>query len=509
MLRGSQPARSAMQTTASDAVLEQVMRTGDAGARIELGNRLLSRHRYGTEEHQRGLELLLAAAEKGPLAAQAAWFLGAYYLQVAVQPGAAEHAAAWMQQAADAGMPGAVDRLADMYLSGRGVERSAARAFELQRQLADQGYSRAAWEAGYLMDRGGADSAVDGNHAAADFFARACALGDPAGYYSLGLRFAAGDGVPADPSFGRALLLRAVDAGFAGAAEAADALASAGTATGAPEWYRRLKENMDAAPLETLAPGRASPAQRRLATDALEAHFAGVAHPALGLDGNGRLQVRHARSGRSGAPGEWQWLSESPRVAVSEGFASREECDHLVNKMARSLRRAGEYRRGGRANDDAEVLHFSGTGHPVGPMGADSVVRVMEQRIAGMAGWSLRALEPASVIRYVPGEEYRSHVDYFSAGQIERDRSEGRDFGGQRVATFLVCLRAPRAGGATFYEKAGVEVTGRPGQGVLHYNVTADGAPDPTSLHSGRPVEEGEKWLWRSTLREHPLDLAR
>lgn len=500
-----------MQTPVPDQVLEQAARMGDDAARLELGNRLLSGHRYGTSEHERGLELLLAAAS-GPLGVQAQWFLGAYHLQLAVRPGAATEAARWMSRAAAAGVPAAMDRLADMYLAGRGVERSAARALGLQRELADQGHSRAAWEAGYLLDYADMEpgSGAAGGECACTFFARASALADPAGYYSLGLRFVAGAGVSADAAFGRALLSRAAEGGYPGAAEAADDLVPGPPSPQAMEWQRRLKANMDSAPLEALGPGQAGAGQRRTAVRALEAHFSRLGHPALQLDAGGRLRVLpggHRPPAHS--PGAWQWLSHAPRVATSTAFASREECDHLVHKMGGALRKAGEYRRAGRDNDDAEVLYFSGSGQAVNAMAADSVVRVMERRIAGMTGWSPRALEPCSVIRYLPGEEYRPHVDFFSAEQIERDRREGRDFGGQRVATFLVCLRPPEAGGETVYEKAGLRVAGRHGLGVLHYNVTPDGQPDPLSLHTGTPVQRGEKWLWRSTLREHPLDVPR
>src|SRR5690606_10789992 len=61
-----QSGRRQMQTPVPDQVLEQAARMGDDAARLELGNRLLSGHRYGTSEHERGLELLLAAAS-GPL----------------------------------------------------------------------------------------------------------------------------------------------------------------------------------------------------------------------------------------------------------------------------------------------------------------------------------------------------------------------------------------------------------------------------------------------------------
>lgn len=487
------------------AQLEQAARAGDDSARIELGNRLLSSHAYGTEEHERGLEWLRQAID-GPVGVQAQWFLGAYFNQVVVRPGAREQALYWLGRAAEGGMPAAIDRLADLHLAGLGVPRSPERALALQQQLADIGYSRAGWEVGYLHAQELAQESAP--HVAATAFARACALGYPPAYYSLGLRFALGVGVPRDPSFARALLGRAADGRFAGARAAAEELAPAFEAPDADRWHSVLKANMDAAPLEQLAPGGLPAGARRQAVLQLEAHWAGVGHPSLSMDAQGRLScVAGGHGSLRAAPGDWQWLSQQPRVASSENFATREERDHLVHKMGETLRRAADYRRRQRSNDDAEVLYFSGSGQAVGAMATDSVIRLMEQRIAEMTHWDRDALEPCSVIRYEPGEEYKPHVDYFNAEQMEQEHRAGSDFGGQRIATFLVYLRAPEAGGETVYEHPGIEVAGRPGMAVLHYNVTPDGQPDDSSLHTGRKVVRGEKWLWRSTLRERPLHL--
>ncbi|MGY1424563.1 2OG-Fe(II) oxygenase [Lysobacter sp. A289] len=484
--------------------MEQAARDGDDGARIELGNRLLSEHPYGAAEHERGLGLLKQAAQ-GPRGQQAQWFLGAYFTQVPVRPDAQVHAAHWLGQAASAGFAPAIDRLADLHLQGAGVERSPRRALELQRRLADHGFQRAAWEAGYLMSQGVGDATET---TATVAFARACALGYPPAYYSLGLRFVLGVGVARDGAFGRALLHRAADGGFPDAREAADELAPAAEfGAEASQWQARLKANLDSAPLERLVPGRSPVGQdSNPVVQVLEAHFAGVGHPALRIDDHGRLDcVAGGETALQTQLPRWEWLAERPKVGISRAFASREECAHLIHKMAQSLKQASEYRRSSSANDDAEVLYFSGRGQSVGAMQADSVVRWLEHRIATMTDWQLDALEPCSVIRYQPGEEYRPHVDYFSPGQIEINRAEGRDFGGQRIATFLLYLRVPEQGGETFYEHAGITVKGAPGMGVLHYNVTPDGSADEQSLHTGKPVRQGEKWLWRSTLRERCL----
>jgi prolyl 4-hydroxylase len=127
---------------------------------------------------------------------------------------------------------------------------------------------------------------------------------------------------------------------------------------------------------------------------------------------------------------------------------------------------------------------------------------MIEQRIAAQTNWNLQALEPSSVIRYQPGHEYRSHVDYFTAEQIEHNKQQLEDFSGQRVVTFLICMVAPEQGGETLYDHAGVRISYHPRMAAMHYNSDLDGKPDPLSLHTGTPVTAGEKWLLRTTLRE-------
>ena len=483
--------------------LEQAAQSGNPMARIELGNHLLGEHPPGSPESRRGLELLRAAAE-GPGGAAAQWLLGGYFLQTPAEPDAHAEAARWLERAAAAGVPPAIDRLANLNLRGLGMPRDPARALELLARLADAGFQRAAWDMGYLLGQGEPDSDEPG---AASAFARACALGYPPAYYSLGLRFALGAGVERDPAFARALLLRAHDGRFPDALAAADGLVSEEECgEESARWHGLLKENHVAArPMreqlthsgitidDSLKPG-----VRRL-----EAHFAALGHPGLVIDPAGRLGVKGGGNGTlKAAPGPWEWLSGRPRVGVSRHFATREECAHLMYKVSDSLARAEEYITD-TVNGEVETVFFSGRGRPLGALTSDTVVRVLEQRIATMSECAVDTLEPCSIICYEPGEEYRPHVDYFNDEQLERNRSEIKDAGGQRVATFLLCLHAPEAGGETVYPETGLSVAYEPAMALLHYNVTADGRPDLLSVHTGRPVERGQKWLFRTTLREH------
>ncbi|MBX3725885.1 MAG: 2OG-Fe(II) oxygenase [Xanthomonadales bacterium] len=481
-----------------------------AGQRIDQARRALAGSRIGEPAHEQALDALRALAV-GPDGLEAQWLLGAYFLSAEARPGAQAEAWTWLEPAARAGLVPAMDRLAAQHLRGlvRPVDRVAA--IDLYHRIAERGFYRAAWELGYLLDQNGACPpslpGVPGNAATA--FARACALGNPQAYLSLGLRFAQGAGVMRDPEFGQALLLRAADARIPGARGAAERMTGTDTAA-VQDWHARLKANLDQAQpsLQHLQPeaGPGAPAPHPL-LPRLEAHLAGIGHPALRLDGEGRLQVAGGGDRAHLAEREpaWQWLSQSPRVAVAHDFATVEECAHLINKVAGQLAAARSYTGSGSANDEAELSFFTGEGTPIRALHADAVVHTLEQRLQRLTGWRADAMEPCSIIRYLPGQAYRAHVDFFSARQIEDNARLRQDFGGQRLATFLLYLRVPDAGGETDYVQAGLKLRGESGMAVLHHNTTPEGIADPASLHAGAAIERGEKWLWRCTLRERPL----
>lgn len=483
--------------------LESAARAGDTVARIELGNRLLADNRFDSPEFERGLALLTAAAEESN-DPQACWYLGALYLSVSALPDAYREAASWLARAAERGVPAAVDRLADLHLQGLGVPYEPEQAIALQRGLANQGFQSAAWYLGYLL---GQELEDGGTTKAATAFARACALGHPEGYYSLGLRYALGAGVDPDPAFARALLIRASDGGCQDARGAADELAPREeNGREARAWYDRLRPNLQAAqPLlqQLAASGDAASATVHPLVLELERHFVKVDHPTLALGPDDRLQVRPGGDADLRArPVAWDWRARQPRVGVSQAFATREECAHLIHMIKPHISDPRNYTRGHAYGD---LNYFSGEGCPIGPMIADAVIRLLERRIADMTEHEVTALEPCSIVHYRRSQEYRPHTDFFTAEQLRINREQYADRGGQRLATFLLCLQPPESGGETRYPVPDLTIRGETGLGILHYNVTPDGEPDEQSTHVGLPVEEGEKWLWRSALRQHAL----
>lgn len=118
----------------------------------------------------------------------------------------------------------------------------------------------------------------------------------------------------------------------------------------------------------------------------------------------------------------------------------------------------------------------------------------------GMTFAKLGFAEDLQVVRYFPGQQFKPHLDAFDPSTFE-GRKELAGFGGrQRDATLLIYLNKPEAGGATRFERLGLEVAPEPGAALYWKNVDPrSGKIDHRTLHAGLPVESGVKFavnLW-------------
>ena len=456
------------------------------------GEALVARHSHDSAEFSRGLDLLRRSAEAGFLEAEVT--LGNVHAQVHLLPDADGQAVAHYRRAATQGHPMAQDRLADLYMIGRGVPQDDAEALRWIRRTAEQAYPLAQCNLAYMLAEGIGTGADD--RAATDWYLRAAAQGEPRAYFNLGLRYRHGFGAAADGPQAWAWMALAARAAYPGAdleLQALEKELDGARLTEARTLAQRIADNFAALrqKLERSPEAQASAAAYRRT---VEEHFAGLDIAAFSLDGS----RRPAGDGRSRhIPGERHAIAAAPRIFTVDDFLSRTECAHFLWLASPNLK-------GAETTKDrlsGEQTAFNGTAAILrGPL-CDPVVRNIERRIA--AGFELPAnhVEPLSVLRYQGGHSYAPHVDYFGADRFAYNDRIG-DKAGQRVASFLVYLRAPAAGGETHYLEIDRKVAGHERMALCHFNCDEQGTPDPSTLHTGTPVISGEKWLARTTLRE-------
>jgi prolyl 4-hydroxylase len=191
-------------------------------------------------------------------------------------------------------------------------------------------------------------------------------------------------------------------------------------------------------------------------------------------------------------------LCDAPRIRVIENFATPAECDWVMARAHGKLgpamvldQETGREKAHPDRTNKAIELHAPAM---------DVVIQVIRARIAAATNLPLPVFEPAQIMHYSVGEEFRPHYDFLTddaegwAAQLERY--------GQRIATFLLYLNSDFEGGDTDFPAIGLSYRGGKGDALFFANVDPAGAPDRKTLHAGRPPSRGQKWILSQWIRD-------
>lgn len=188
-------------------------------------------------------------------------------------------------------------------------------------------------------------------------------------------------------------------------------------------------------------------------------------------------------------------LSVDPPVRLVRRLLSGDECRYIMTRAEPALRPSAIVDpRTGRPMPDP-LRTSSGTNF--GPTDEDLVVHALNRRIAAATGTQVESGEPLHILRYLPGEQYRPHLDALPG------------VGNQRHWTALIYLNKGYGGGETRFDMLGIAAKGQIGDALVFRDVTADGRGDPRTRHAGLPVTDGVKWLatrWIRQRRYSPWD---
>lgn len=118
---------------------------------------------------------------------------------------------------------------------------------------------------------------------------------------------------------------------------------------------------------------------------------------------------------------------------------------------------------------------------------------MLARRIDDLLGLDRAHAETMQGQRYLPGEQYRHHCDFFRTERAHWQRERLR--GGQRTWTAMVYLNAVESGGSTDFPRLDLSIAPEPGLVVVWNNMDRRGRPNPALLHAGMPVQAGEKFV--------------
>jgi hypothetical protein len=312
------------------------------------------------------------------------------------------------------------------------------------------------------------------NAEGAQALGQAAAAGHVPSMSLLGGQLLTGQGAAFDAPAGARLILRAAERGD-GFACATAAVLFARACSGQSDWPRALDY------LQRAAEAGFQPARDQLRL--LSGFRAGIDWKKL------RRAVDIAAWRKVAQP---LTLSEDPLIQAAPGLLSAELCDALIARGKALLRPARIYNelKGGntmgqmRRHSSAPIFRYTDM---------DLVTEAVSNRVCALAGMPAANAEALQVLNYKVGEYFAPHVDFLDPG-FEGHAATLKN-NGQRVVTVLVYLNDDLEGGETEFLRLGLKHRGKKGDALMFRNVTADGQPDPRTLHAGTPPTRGEKWV--------------
>ena len=193
-------------------------------------------------------------------------------------------------------------------------------------------------------------------------------------------------------------------------------------------------------------------------------------------------------------PGAYKVPTDKAEIFAIGNFLTGEECARLV-RMIDVVARPSEL------HDQAYASKFR-TSYSGNFDREDPFIKAISRRIDDLLGINSKCGETIQGQRYLPGQEFKPHNDWFYADQpywkLERKR------GGQRSWTAMAFLNAVAGGGESLIVGVGARIEPKPGVLMVWNNARPDGSPNLDTLHAGTPVIKGEKYVLTKWYRTRP-----
>lgn len=132
----------------------------------------------------------------------------------------------------------------------------------------------------------------------------------------------------------------------------------------------------------------------------------------------------------------------------------------------------------------------------------DPLIAAIDAQLCTLIGIAPAYGEPLQGQRYLPGQQFKGHTDYFEPNGV--DFYEHTHIAGQRTWTMMVYLNHVEAGGTTRFAATGKLHVPEPGKLLAWCNLNGDGSVNPSSLHQALKVRRGRKYVITKWFRERP-----
>ena len=136
----------------------------------------------------------------------------------------------------------------------------------------------------------------------------------------------------------------------------------------------------------------------------------------------------------------------------------------------------------------------------------DPIVEKIIRKTCELTNIPFEHAEKLQVVKYQPGGFYNAHYD--ASCYDKKECVEFEKNGWQRIVTLIIYLNDNYEGGHTEFPNLNKQYKLNAGSALLFYSLEKNGNQcHPLSLHSGTPVQSGEKYIANVWLREKPYQV--
>ena len=194
--------------------------------------------------------------------------------------------------------------------------------------------------------------------------------------------------------------------------------------------------------------------------------------------------------------------NNAPTIVVEDDVLSPALCERIISLATNQglgdnlIIRDGKY-----IKDEARTSKSSYFSY-----GDNDILDSVIEALSGMCGLPPTRLEPVSIQRYQPGQEYKPHYDAFLPDEMGEMPEESKiKQGGNRCVTMIAYLNDVQDGGGTVFPVLGFAIQAVQGRVIMFGNLDEHKIPHPSSLHMGLPPENGDKWILTFWFREKDI----
>lgn len=178
-----------------------------------------------------------------------------------------------------------------------------------------------------------------------------------------------------------------------------------------------------------------------------------------------------------------------------------EQLSNIITSCAPLLKDVSLFGGEGKNSKNENIRNNS---HFPTPLPNDSMaLALLENLLAKSAGIPIKFAEPPVVLKYLPGQYYQWHYDHIYP-HTESIAQHISQFG-QRVKTAIFYLNDDFTGGETEFKSPLITVKPTINKVLVFDNCDQDQNRDVSSIHRGKSVTSGEKWIVTLWFRNKPF----